>query len=108
VIPHIFMTSFLYFQPNLYRLSQLSQTAIPQTDSINPKKLFQGVGRRNRLEYICDFPLNNDAEVISYLEIHPDGHSVLSRNNNNDELSEVSDFIPLFSCAKIGPLVSYD
>ncbi|XP_064465722.1 DDB1- and CUL4-associated factor 10-like isoform X2 [Ornithodoros turicata] len=44
--------------------------------------------KRNRVELITDFPRGNDAEVISSLQVHPQGWCVLSRNTSSDENSE--------------------
>lgn len=44
--------------------------------------------RRNRVELICDFPRDNDAEIISSLQVHPHGWCVLSRNTSRNEKSE--------------------
>uniref|UniRef100_L7MAA8 Putative wd repeat domain 32 n=1 Tax=Rhipicephalus pulchellus TaxID=72859 RepID=L7MAA8_RHIPC len=44
--------------------------------------------RRNRVELICDFPSENDAEIISSLQVHPHGWCVLSRNTSRNEKSE--------------------
>ena len=45
---------------------------------------------RNRIEFITDFPLGDKAEVISSLQVHPNGWSVLSRNTTLEEQGEVS------------------
>lgn len=50
--------------------------------------LFSPSRKRNRIEFIDDFP--NEAEVISSLQIHPHGWSAVSRNINGDENDEVS------------------
>lgn len=42
--------------------------------------------RKNRVELVSDFP--NDAEVISSLQIHPQGWCALSRNISYDESTE--------------------
>lgn len=44
--------------------------------------------RRNRVELIFDFPSENDAEIISSLQVHPHGWCVLSRNTSKNEKSE--------------------
>ena len=44
---------------------------------------------RNRVEIISDFPHRDDAEVISSLQVHPQGWCVLTRNTSSDEHSEV-------------------
>lgn len=45
--------------------------------------------KRNRVELISDFPIGNDAEVISSLQVHPQGWCILSRNTSRDENTEV-------------------
>lgn len=45
-------------------------------------------GKRNRVELICDFPKDNEAEIISSLQVHPHGWCVLSRNTSRNEKSE--------------------
>lgn len=45
-------------------------------------------GKRNRVELICDFPRDNEAEIISSLQVHPHGWCVLSRNTSRNEKSE--------------------
>ncbi|XP_046383113.1 DDB1- and CUL4-associated factor 10 isoform X2 [Ischnura elegans] len=76
------------FKPNMYRLMQLSQATIPMAVCFN--HLFSRWRRRNRVEFVTDFPVNDDAEVVSSLQVHPQGWSVLSRNISNDETSEWS------------------
>ncbi|XP_071441141.1 DDB1- and CUL4-associated factor 10 homolog [Hetaerina americana] len=76
------------FKPNMYRLMQLSQATIPMAVRFN--HLFSRWRRRNRVEFVTDFPVNDDAEVVSSLQVHPQGWSVLSRNISNDESSEWS------------------
>lgn len=44
--------------------------------------------RHNRVELICDFPNDNDAEIISSLQVHPHGWCVLSRNTSRNKNSE--------------------
>lgn len=72
----------------MYRLMQLSQTIIPVASDF--AHLFRSPGKRNRIEFITDFPEGDDAEVISSLQIHPDGHCAISRNVSSNEKSEVS------------------
>lgn len=43
---------------------------------------------RNRVELIADFPKGNEAEIISSLQIHPQGWCAVSRNLSYDESSE--------------------
>jgi WD repeat-containing protein 32 len=47
------------------------------------------VAKRNRLEFISDFPGGNEACVIASLAVHPDGNRVVSRHTTNSETSEV-------------------
>ncbi|KAK2709253.1 DDB1- and CUL4-associated factor 10-like [Artemia franciscana] len=72
------------FKPNMYRLMQISQTPIPF--AMTSSHLF--TAKRNRVELITDFPVGNDAEVISSLQIHPHGWCAVSRNTSSDEQSE--------------------
>ena len=45
--------------------------------------------KRNRVEFVCDFPEGDDAEVISSLQLHPQGWVAVTRNLAADEESEV-------------------
>lgn len=72
----------------MYRLMQLSQTVLPIASDFT--HLFRGHGKRNRVEFITDFPEGDDAEVVSSLQIHPEGHLAISRNVSNNEKSEVT------------------
>ncbi|GLH12656.1 DDB1- and CUL4-associated factor 10 homolog [Gryllus bimaculatus] len=74
------------FKPNMYRLMQLSQTTIPLAADFT--HLFSQQRKINRVELITDFPKGDDAEVVSSLQIHPQGWCALSRNISNDESSE--------------------
>ncbi|KAG8234229.1 hypothetical protein J437_LFUL007734 [Ladona fulva] len=74
------------FKPNMYRLMQLSRATIPMAVRYN--HLFSRWRRRNRVEFVTDFPVGDDAEVVSSLQVHPQGWAVLSRNISNDESSE--------------------
>ncbi|XP_043268966.1 DDB1- and CUL4-associated factor 10 [Venturia canescens] len=74
------------FKPNMYRLMQLSQTTIPV--AANFTHLFSNSRTHNRVEFLTDFPVGDDAEVISSLQVHPQGWCVLSRNVSNGEKSE--------------------
>ncbi|CAH2249765.1 jg6075 [Pararge aegeria aegeria] len=44
----------------------------------------------NLVEFVSDFPDGNDAEVVSALQIHPQGWCALSRNISHDDRSEWS------------------
>uniref|UniRef100_A0A224XL80 Putative wd40 domain protein n=1 Tax=Panstrongylus lignarius TaxID=156445 RepID=A0A224XL80_9HEMI len=74
------------FKPNMYRLMQLSQTTIPV--AANFTHLFSKKRKKNRIEFLTDFPDGDDAEVVSSLQVHPQGWCALSRNISNDENSE--------------------
>ncbi|XP_013396001.1 DDB1- and CUL4-associated factor 10 homolog isoform X2 [Lingula anatina] len=74
------------FKPNMYRLMQMSRSPIRQGYMYN--RVFEG--ERNRVELISDFPEGDDAEMISSLQIHPQGWCALSRNSSGDENSEWS------------------
>uniref|UniRef100_A0A8D8Y994 DDB1- and CUL4-associated factor 10 homolog n=1 Tax=Cacopsylla melanoneura TaxID=428564 RepID=A0A8D8Y994_9HEMI len=76
----------LGFRPNMYRLMQLSDTALPMAFEYH--HLFSKGRTRNRVEFITDFPFGDEAEVISSLQIHPHGWCALSRNISNSERSE--------------------
>ncbi|XP_033209855.1 DDB1- and CUL4-associated factor 10 isoform X2 [Belonocnema kinseyi] len=74
------------FKPNMYRLMQQSQTTIPM--AANFTHLFSHKRKHNRVEFLTDFPDGNDAEVISSLQVHPQGWCALSRNISAGEKSE--------------------
>ncbi|XP_045502639.1 DDB1- and CUL4-associated factor 10 isoform X1 [Colias croceus] len=76
------------FKPNLYRLMQMSQQLIPIAAMYD--HLFDPKRTENRVEFVSDFPEGNDAEVVSALQIHPQGWSALSRNISHDDRSEWS------------------
>ncbi|XP_045453254.1 DDB1- and CUL4-associated factor 10 [Melitaea cinxia] len=76
------------FKPNLYRLMQMSQQLIPIAAMYD--HLFDLKRTENRVEFVSDFPDGNDAEVVSALQIHPQGWSALSRNISHDDRSEWS------------------
>uniref|UniRef100_T1IHD2 Uncharacterized protein n=1 Tax=Strigamia maritima TaxID=126957 RepID=T1IHD2_STRMM len=71
------------FNPNAYRLMQLTGKANRRECSYN--YLFESDRKK-----IDDFPEENQAEIISSLQIHPQGWCVLSRNTSSDKQSEVS------------------
>ena len=81
------MVGPLRFQPNMYRLMQSSQTTIPNVTNFT--HLFSHVRQHNRVEFLTDFPDGDDAEIISSLQVHPQGWCALSRNVSNGEKSEV-------------------
>lgn len=72
----------------MYRLMQSSQTTIPNVASFT--HLFSHSRTHNRVEFLTDFPVGDDAEIISSLQVHPQGWCALSRNVSNGEKSEVS------------------
>ncbi|XP_017889816.1 DDB1- and CUL4-associated factor 10 [Ceratina calcarata] len=74
------------FRPNMYRLMQSSQTTIPYAMSFT--HLFSQSRTHNRVEFLTDFPIGDDAEIISSLQVHPQGWCALSRNVSNGEKSE--------------------
>ncbi|KAH3706710.1 DDB1- and CUL4-associated factor 10 homolog [Dreissena polymorpha] len=72
------------FKPNMYRLMQQSQTPIKVGLQYN--HVFEQ--ERNRVEFITDWPTGNEANIISSLQIHPQGWCILSRNTDTSENSE--------------------
>ncbi|KAF4521056.1 hypothetical protein B566_EDAN008128 [Ephemera danica] len=74
------------FNPNVYRIMQLSNITRPEITRFN--HLFSSTRKTNRLEFIDDFPLEDEAEIISSLQMHPQGLCVLSRNVSHKEKSE--------------------
>ena len=73
------------FQSDLYRLMQKGHSSGFDFGSwLNP--LF--TAKRNRVELISDFPIENEAHSITSLDVHPQNWSVLSRNISRDENSE--------------------
>ncbi|CAG9857552.1 unnamed protein product [Phyllotreta striolata] len=77
-------TDLRSFRPSLYRLMQISDQCFPIGTVYN--YLFSPNRKRNRIEFIEDFP--NEAEVISSLQIHPHGWCSVSRNVNAEEDEE--------------------
>lgn len=65
---------------------QLGRQMIPYAAKYN--HIFSNQMKKNRVELVSDFPADNDAEVISSLQIHPEGWCALSRNISYDESSE--------------------
>lgn len=74
-----------YFKPNMYRLLQLSGQPLGNNYMYTP--FFHS--KRNRMEFIDDFPTGNTAELISSLKIHPQGWVAVTRNISADENTEV-------------------
>lgn len=63
---------------------QLGRQFIPTAAEFD--HVFSKSMKKNRVELVSDFP--NDAEVISSLQIHPQGWCALSRNISYDESTE--------------------
>ncbi|XP_065371561.1 DDB1- and CUL4-associated factor 10 homolog [Calliphora vicina] len=76
------------FRPSIYRLMQMGHQYIPQAAKFD--HVFSKKQKKNRVELVTDFPEDNDAEVVLALQIHPQGHSILSRNISYDEKTEWS------------------
>ncbi|CAL1534089.1 unnamed protein product [Lymnaea stagnalis] len=72
------------FKPHLYRLMQLMNT--PFNHALQYNHMF--TRKRNRVEFICDFPDADKAESISTMQVHPQGWCIASRNTTLDEESE--------------------
>lgn len=51
----------------MYRLMQLSQTTIPVAATFT--HLFNKKRKKNRIEFLTDFPDGDDAEVVSSLQV---------------------------------------
>nr|XP_013097944.1 unnamed protein product [Stomoxys calcitrans] len=92
IIHHLDLTSLHKdlngFRPSIYRLMQTGHQYIPQAAKFD--HVFSKKQKKNRVELVTDFPEENDAEVILALQIHPLGHSILSRNISYDEKTEWS------------------
>lgn len=89
----------------MYRLMQLSQTTIPMAADYT--HLFSHQRKTNRVEFVTDFPTGDDAEVVSSLQIHPQGWCALSRNISNDENSEASLICSSCSSISLKPCLGY-
>lgn len=50
----------------MYRLMQLSKTTIPNAAA----HTHMFTRKRNRVEFIVDFPRNDDAEIISSIQVN--------------------------------------
>ncbi|XP_060587631.1 LOW QUALITY PROTEIN: uncharacterized protein LOC132743126 [Ruditapes philippinarum] len=72
------------FKPNMYRLMQRSQT--PLRIGLMYNHVFEQ--ERNRVQFIADWPTGNDANIISSLQVHPQGWCMLSRNTDSSENTE--------------------
>ncbi|XP_022689383.1 DDB1- and CUL4-associated factor 10-like isoform X1 [Varroa jacobsoni] len=73
------------FRPDLFRMHQREQSGF-SNPILDWEKFF--TASRNRVEMISDFPVGDTAQVISSLQVHPHGWSVLSRNTNFEEKGE--------------------
>lgn len=65
---------------------QMGRQYIPYAATFD--HIFSKSMKKNRVELASDFPAQNEAEVISSLQIHPQGWCALSRNISYDESSE--------------------
>ncbi|XP_004534371.1 DDB1- and CUL4-associated factor 10 homolog [Ceratitis capitata] len=74
------------FRPVVYRLMQMGKQFIPQAAKF--EHVFSKNQKKNRVEFVSDFPTDNDAEVILALEIHPKGYCYVSRNISYDGKTE--------------------
>ncbi|XP_068155465.1 DDB1- and CUL4-associated factor 10 homolog [Drosophila tropicalis] len=74
------------FRPGIYRLMQLGEQYIPQAAKYD--HVFSKRQKKNRVELVTDFPEQNDAEMITALQIHPECLCMLTRNVSCDEQSE--------------------
>ncbi|KAK2162968.1 hypothetical protein NP493_1494g00050 [Ridgeia piscesae] len=73
---------FRGFKPNIYRLMHMN--------GVTTYNRFSHVftRTRNRLQFLSDFPADDDAEMIASLEVHPQGWCVASRNTSSGEDTE--------------------
>ena len=74
------------FKPNMYRMLQLSGNPLRLRVALNSTLLFHA--KQNRVELVSDFAPNNEAEIVSSLQLHPQGWVAVSRNVNADEATE--------------------
>lgn len=72
------------FKPNMYRLMQRSKT--PLRLGLMYNHVFEQ--EKNRVEFLADWPTGNDANIISSLQIHPQGWCAISRNTDSSENAE--------------------
>ena len=72
------------FKPNMYHVMQNCQWSSMQ--AYNYHHLFTAA--RNRVELISDFPAQDDAGMVTSLELHPQGWCAVSRNTSSDENTE--------------------
>jgi WD repeat-containing protein 32 len=80
------------FKPTSYRLMQLNQSH-GRCKRHNLSHIF--TSKRNRVEFVTDFPLGDEAGLIASLEVHPQGWCIASRNTAEDESTEVRIFVML-------------
>uniref|UniRef100_A0A182LXN8 Uncharacterized protein n=1 Tax=Anopheles culicifacies TaxID=139723 RepID=A0A182LXN8_9DIPT len=76
------------FRPNIHRLNLMRKQRMPSASRKSPA--VSHCRKRNRIEFVNDFPTGDDAEMISGLAIHPQGWCALSRNISYDEKTEWS------------------
>ena len=79
----------------MYRLMQINERPIPVASNFT--HLFSSRRNVNRVEFISDFPDNDVAEVVSSLQVHPQGWCAVSRNISRDENTEASIYHNFFS-----------
>lgn len=72
------------FKPNMYRLMQRSKT--PLRLGLMYNHVFEQ--EKNRVEFLADWPTGNDANIISSLQVHPQGWCAISRNTDTSENAE--------------------
>jgi len=72
------------FKPNMYRLLQMSGNPLRQ--ALNSTPLFHA--KRNRVELVSDFAPGNVPDIVSSLQIHPQGWVAVSRNVSSDQSTE--------------------
>ena len=72
------------FKPNMYRLLQMSGN--PIKGALNSTPLFHA--KRNRVELVTDFAPGNEPDIVSSLQIHPQGWVAVSRNVSSDQETE--------------------
>jgi hypothetical protein len=72
------------FKPNMYRVLQMSGN--PLRVALNSTPLFHA--KRNRVELVSDFQPGNAPDIVSSLQLHPQGWVAVSRNVSSDETTE--------------------
>ncbi|GFN83512.1 Ddb1- and cul4-associated factor 10 homolog [Plakobranchus ocellatus] len=76
------------FRPRLYGLMQglMQLLDAPLNHLIEYNSIFRR--KRNRIEFISDFPAGDNAVSISTMQVHPQGWCIVSRNTTADEETE--------------------